>query len=274
MPVVIVSALDWVLRAGDAIVAVTRTAVCSVPELTTVCTVPSAADTADVGDRLMPPALVFRVKLTVAPGRAAPVESTTLKMTVEVSGNPVPLRPSEGGCGRFELDRADRSGRDGHRAARRKSRADDGRRRGDHVRAAAALRRVGRIDGTRRAGDRACGGSSRAGPRGRDDGLAVAETGGAVRDDDWGHRIEDAALVDDAERKARRAAGGDVGARQADHARLKARAATVAQLIGIRGSSAGTRSCARTGARTTAGARRAQVRPRRSRRAASMPRPT
>ncbi len=96
-PVVTVSALDWVLSAGDAMLAVTRIAVCSVPELTTVCTVPSAPETAVVGDRLNPPALVLRLKVTVTPGRAPPVESTTLNTTVEVSLSPVPLSPMEAG---------------------------------------------------------------------------------------------------------------------------------------------------------------------------------
>src|SRR5579862_8734074 len=41
----------------------------------------------------MPPTLVFKVKLTVAPGRGPPEESTTLKTTVEVSPSPVPFNP-------------------------------------------------------------------------------------------------------------------------------------------------------------------------------------
>jgi hypothetical protein len=74
-------------------VAVTVTDVCTVPELTTVCTVPSAAELAVVGERLMPPTLVLRVKLTLTPGFGAPVESSTLKTSVEVEGCPVPFRP-------------------------------------------------------------------------------------------------------------------------------------------------------------------------------------
>ena len=62
-PVVTVRLLDWVLSAGDATAAVTRTAVCSVPELTTVWTVPSAAVVALAGERLSPPAVVFSEKV-------------------------------------------------------------------------------------------------------------------------------------------------------------------------------------------------------------------
>ena len=78
-------------------VAVTRTAVCSVPALTTVCTVPSAPETAVAGDRLNPPAVVLRLNATVTPGRAPPLESTTLNTTVDVSFSPVPLSPMEAG---------------------------------------------------------------------------------------------------------------------------------------------------------------------------------
>ena len=55
------------------------------------------AETALVGERLNPPAVVLRAKLTVTPGVAPPVASRTLKMTVDVVGNPVPLRPIEVG---------------------------------------------------------------------------------------------------------------------------------------------------------------------------------
>src|SRR6516162_10052495 len=92
-PVVTVSTLDCVLSAGDVMPAVTRTEVCTVPELTTVCTVPSAAEVAEAGDRLTPPTVVFRLNVTFAPGRGPPVESTTLKTTVEVSARPVPFKP-------------------------------------------------------------------------------------------------------------------------------------------------------------------------------------
>src|ERR1700722_13392653 len=92
-PVVTVNTLDCVLSAGDAMVAVTRTEVCWVPELTTVCTVPSDADVAVAGDRVIPPTVVLRLNATPTPGRGPPVESTTLKMTVEVSPNPVPFSP-------------------------------------------------------------------------------------------------------------------------------------------------------------------------------------
>lgn len=93
MPVDTVSELDCVLSAGEAMVAVTVTGVCTVPELTTVCTVPSAADVAETGEKLRPPTVVFREKVTVTPAFGAPVESSTLKMTVEVDGCPVPFRP-------------------------------------------------------------------------------------------------------------------------------------------------------------------------------------
>ncbi len=73
--------------------AVTLTTVCTGPALTTVCTVPSAADVALEGDRLIPPTVVSRANETVTPARAPPVESVTLKTTVEVSLRPVPLRP-------------------------------------------------------------------------------------------------------------------------------------------------------------------------------------
>ena len=94
---VTVSALDWVLSAGEEMLAVTRIDVCWVPELTTVCTVPSAAEVAVAGDRVIPPTVVLRVNETLTPGRAPPVESTTLKMTIEVSARPVPFSPIETG---------------------------------------------------------------------------------------------------------------------------------------------------------------------------------
>ena len=53
-PVVTVNTLDCVLSAGDAMFAVTRTDVCWVPELTTVCTVPSVPDVAVAGERADP----------------------------------------------------------------------------------------------------------------------------------------------------------------------------------------------------------------------------
>jgi hypothetical protein len=49
--------------------------------------------TAVSGDRVTEPVLVGRLKVTVAPGRGAPVESTTRKTMVEVSATPVPFRP-------------------------------------------------------------------------------------------------------------------------------------------------------------------------------------
>ncbi len=93
MPVVTVSELDCVLSAGEAMEAVTVTDVCTVPELTTVCTVPSAAEVAVAGERLRPPTVVFRAKVTETPGFGAPVASSTLKMSVEVTCCPVPFRP-------------------------------------------------------------------------------------------------------------------------------------------------------------------------------------
>ena len=87
--------LDCVLSAGEAILAVTRTDVCTVPELTTVCTVPSEADMADAGARLRPPTVESRENDTVAPALGAPVVSVTVKITTEVAARPVPLRPIE-----------------------------------------------------------------------------------------------------------------------------------------------------------------------------------
>jgi len=95
--VVTAKTLDCVLSAGKAIAAVTRIDVCWVPELTTVCTVPSAADVAEAGERVIPPTVVFRLKLTLTPGRAPPVASTTLNTTVDVSVSPVPFSPMEVG---------------------------------------------------------------------------------------------------------------------------------------------------------------------------------
>jgi hypothetical protein len=92
-PVVTVNTLDCVLTAGDAMLAVTRTEVCWVPDFTTVCTVPSVPDVAVAGERLRPPTSELRLNVTLTPGRAPPVESTTLKMTVEVSVSPVPFSP-------------------------------------------------------------------------------------------------------------------------------------------------------------------------------------
>jgi len=92
-PVVIASTLELVVSAGEAIVADTTTDVCAVPALTTVCTVPSEPDTAEGCDRPIPPTVVFNLKVTVAPARGPPLESTTLNMTVDVSFRPVPLRP-------------------------------------------------------------------------------------------------------------------------------------------------------------------------------------
>jgi hypothetical protein len=92
-PVVTVNTLDCVLTAGDAMLAVTRTEVCWVPELTTVCTVPSEAEVAVAGEILIPPTVELRLNVTLTPGRAPPVESTTLKMTVDVSARPVPFSP-------------------------------------------------------------------------------------------------------------------------------------------------------------------------------------
>ena len=53
-PVVIASTLELVVSAGEAIVADTTTDVCAVPELTTVCTVPSEPETAEGCARLEP----------------------------------------------------------------------------------------------------------------------------------------------------------------------------------------------------------------------------
>jgi hypothetical protein len=96
-PVVTVNALDCVLKAGVAMVAVTRTEVCWVPALTTVRTVPSAAEVAEAGERLRPPTVEFSANATLTPGRAPPVESTTLKITEDVSANPVPFNPIDAG---------------------------------------------------------------------------------------------------------------------------------------------------------------------------------
>ena len=63
------------------------------PALTTVCTVPSDADVAELGEMLMPPTVVSRANVTVTPARAPPVESVTLKITVDVSLSPVPFKP-------------------------------------------------------------------------------------------------------------------------------------------------------------------------------------
>jgi hypothetical protein len=92
-PVVTANTLDCVVKAGEAIEAVTRTEVCAVPELTTVWTVPSEPDWAVAGENEIPPTFVLNANVTTAPGRAAPVASTTLKMTVEVSAKPVPFNP-------------------------------------------------------------------------------------------------------------------------------------------------------------------------------------
>jgi hypothetical protein len=92
-PVVTASTLELVVSAGEAIVADTTTDVCAVPELTTVWTVPSDAEVAVVGVRPRPPTVVFKANVTGTPERGPPLESTTLKMTVEVSLRPVPLRP-------------------------------------------------------------------------------------------------------------------------------------------------------------------------------------
>ena len=96
IPVVIVSSLDWVVIVGitPATVAVTRTAVATVPACTTVWTCPFASVMPDAGARMMPPTVVSSEKLTVAPARGPPDVSSTWKMTVEVSwlpAAPVPL---------------------------------------------------------------------------------------------------------------------------------------------------------------------------------------
>src|SRR5450756_1041087 len=77
--------------------AVTMTEVWPVPELTTVCTVPSAPEICERGDQLNPPAVVLRLNDTLTPGRGPPLESTTLNTTVDVSLSPVPLRPMVAG---------------------------------------------------------------------------------------------------------------------------------------------------------------------------------
>src|SRR6516162_3720915 len=77
-PVVTVRLLDWVVNAGLAIDAVTRTEVCCVPELTIVCTVPSGPEFADAGANATPPTFVLSTKFTATFGRGAPVKSTTL----------------------------------------------------------------------------------------------------------------------------------------------------------------------------------------------------
>src|SRR5581483_3001418 len=92
-PVLTVSALDSVERAGLAMEAFTRTVLWAVPELTTVWTVPSAAEVAEAGEIVRPPTFESRAKVTLTPGRAPPVESVTLKITVEVSLRPVPFSP-------------------------------------------------------------------------------------------------------------------------------------------------------------------------------------
>src|SRR5690349_7516849 len=72
-PVVTVNTLDWVASDGDVMLAVTRMEVWAVPALTTVCAVPSAPVVALAGDSVRPPTDVFKLKLTVAPGRGPPV---------------------------------------------------------------------------------------------------------------------------------------------------------------------------------------------------------
>src|SRR6266496_6598286 len=90
-PVVTASTPDCVDNAGLAIDAVTTTDVCAVPELTTVWTVPSDPEVAFAGASDIPPTVVLSAKLTSTPGRGPPLESTTLKITVEVSLRPVPF---------------------------------------------------------------------------------------------------------------------------------------------------------------------------------------
>ena len=92
-PVDTASTFELVDSAGEAIVADTTTEVCTVPELTMVCTVPSDPEVAEDCDNASPPTVVFNPNVTSTPERGPPLESTTLKMTVDVSLSPVPLRP-------------------------------------------------------------------------------------------------------------------------------------------------------------------------------------
>jgi hypothetical protein len=96
-PVLTVNALDSVESAGLAIVAFTLTVLCAVPELTTVCTVPSAAEVAEAGEIVRPPTFESRLKATEAPARGPPVASVTLNNTVDVSPSPVPFKPMVAG---------------------------------------------------------------------------------------------------------------------------------------------------------------------------------
>jgi hypothetical protein len=96
-PVLTVKALDSVWSAGLAIAAFTLTVLCAVPELTTVCTVPSAAEVAEAGEIVRPPTVESRLKVTGTPGRAPPVASVTLNVTVDVSASPVPFKPMVAG---------------------------------------------------------------------------------------------------------------------------------------------------------------------------------
>ena len=92
MPVEMTSWSDCVERAPA--VAVTRTAVATVPESTLVTTLPVAgSEVADAEDRDSPPTEVLRLKLTRVPPIGLPAMSTTRKVTRAVSDLPVPPVP-------------------------------------------------------------------------------------------------------------------------------------------------------------------------------------
>jgi hypothetical protein len=91
IPVDTVKELDSVVTVVPAAVtveAVTRTLVATVPLLTTVCTSPLASVVAVVGASVMPPTVVLRDMVTVAPARGPPEVSSTWKTTVEVADPP------------------------------------------------------------------------------------------------------------------------------------------------------------------------------------------
>jgi len=96
MPVVIVSAFDWVESVVPAttpgVEAVTLTGVLTLPELTVVTTCPLASEVAvpEAGVSVIPPTAVLNANVTVFPLSGFPPVSTTLKITCEVDTPPVP----------------------------------------------------------------------------------------------------------------------------------------------------------------------------------------
>jgi len=77
-----VSPLDWVFKVvpvtTPGAVAVTRTGVLTVPELTIVCTKPAASEVAEALLMVIPPTVVLSPIVTGVPANAFPALSTTL----------------------------------------------------------------------------------------------------------------------------------------------------------------------------------------------------